>query len=214
MIGLLKKDVYLIIRSLQPIILIAVVPPLFAASQNPAYIMMIISIVIPLIFVSNLTNTMSLDEKENWRKNLTAMPISVYEEAGSKFILLSVLALIAVCIVFFTGIICAKIFNIDKFSILIYMMLSSIYALGYGFITIPASFRFGTANSRYFFMLFVLIPTMIPVILNTLRIKIDISWLENLHVVTIILIVLIAELLIGVLSFYITTNILKKKKLS
>lgn len=42
--------------------------------------------------------------------------------------------------------------------IVLYCVLGLFYSLFYGFITIPTSYRYGTANSKYFFMLFIFIP--------------------------------------------------------
>jgi len=78
-------------------------PPALVAAQNTAFLMPILSIVIPLIFASQLSTTMELDETTKWRKNVTAMPISHLAEAGSKYVLLICLSLISIILLLAGG---------------------------------------------------------------------------------------------------------------
>ncbi|WP_312354856.1 ABC-2 transporter permease [Aminipila sp.] len=210
--GLLWKDYYLITKNLQPIILLSLFPPIFVAMQNAALLMPILSIIIPLLFASQLSTTMGHDESAKWRKNITAMPVSPLVEAGSKYILLLFLSLISIII--FSGIgLIAYSLNLVPFQvILLYLVLSLFYSLFYGLIIIPASYKYGTSNSKYFFMLFVFIPTFLPVIFNMLNIKVDLTKMLSVSPVVLALIILFIVLLSCVISLYLSIKVLKHKK--
>lgn len=55
MIGLLKKDFYLIIKNFKAIQIFALIPPIFAATQNPNFIMPIFSIMVSMILASQVS---------------------------------------------------------------------------------------------------------------------------------------------------------------
>lgn len=213
MIGLLRKDAYLILKNLRPTILFAIIPPLFVALQNHRFLMPILAIVVPLIFASQLSETMALDEKEKWRKNISAMPISNYSEAGSKFIVLIILTFISSCVVYLSGLSFFYIKIVSYEEVITYSILGTLYSLFYGFVTIPTTYKFGAANTKYFLMLFIFVPTLIPVLLSFLHINININLSDLFHfnIIMIGIALLLVVLSSGFVSWYSSALILKNK---
>jgi len=210
--GLLKKDLYLIAKNLQPIMLIALFPPVFVAMQNVSLLLPILSIVIPLLFASQLSTTMGCDEEAKWRNNVTAMPISPVAEAGSKYVLILLLGFIAIVIFFLIGLIASGLKLVTFQNLLVYTVMGLFYSLFYGFITIPTTYKYGASNSKYFFMLFVFIPTFVPVILDTLNIHIDLSWIITMNSLLLAIIVILVFLITGLISFGLCVKVLKERK--
>lgn len=75
-----------IVKSISPVYLIAVAAPSFVVTQNPQFFLPILTLVIAFMFALQVTTTMSLDEYVKWRESVTAMPITPYQEAASKYV--------------------------------------------------------------------------------------------------------------------------------
>lgn len=70
MLGLLKKDLLLIIRSMSPIYLVSFLVVILPIAQNPSFLMPIISLMVGLLFAMQVLSTISLDEIAKWEKML------------------------------------------------------------------------------------------------------------------------------------------------
>jgi len=64
-------------------------------SQNPSSLLPTISILMGIIFSTQVATTMALDEKSNWKKIATAMPLSLREIVASKYILSIILSVLS-----------------------------------------------------------------------------------------------------------------------
>jgi sterol desaturase/sphingolipid hydroxylase (fatty acid hydroxylase superfamily) len=83
MIGLIKKDFLVIIKSIKFLYLLPLLAPVFVAAQNPRIFMPLFSFVISMLLATFVTETMSADEAANWYRNVSAMPVAVFIEAYS-----------------------------------------------------------------------------------------------------------------------------------
>lgn len=175
MIGLIKKDLLLIVKSFSPVYFLGLVPPSFVATQNRQFFMPILTLLIAFMFALQVTSTMSLDENVKWRKNVTAMPITVFQEAASKYIVTLLLGTLSSLILLVLGSIIGKILmRIDINNIIMYTFICFTLVLLYNAIAIPVSYKYGTAKSRYFIMLFMGIPISIPYLIKITGLNIDI----------------------------------------
>lgn len=175
MLGLLKKDLLLIIRTISPIYLVTFLVVIFPIIQNPSFLMPIISLMVGLLFAMQVLSTMSLDEVVKWEKNLTAMPISVRDEVVSKYIFAILLSVFSLIIVSIIGRIAIMFLPISKLVLLFYIILSFVIGLIYNAIVIPSAFKYGSANCKYVLFVFVSLPTIVAFIAKTLKIEINIQ---------------------------------------
>lgn len=210
MIGLLKKEFYLIVKNLNISVLIGLLPPLFVALLNANYFLIILTMVLPMFFVSMCFSTLTMDEATKWRYYITTLPIKRKTEVGSKYILLLILCFMSTLLLILAIYIINLIYSY-KFT-LIYAFGGFLYALLYGLTCIPVSYKFGTANSRYFFMLFVIIPVIVILILDKFNIKLDLSLFLNLSIISKVLISIIVIVSLIYISFAISVKILNNKK--
>lgn len=157
---------------------------------------------------------MNIDESEKWNKNLTAMPISSSREAGSKYILLILTALLSSVILLLLGFWAEKKGLIAEPFILIYSLLGFFYAIAYGSIIIPAVYKFGVYNTKYILMIFIFIPTIIPLILNSLDINYNFDFILRLRLSTIVSIIIFLTIVMMSISFLLSKIILYKKEIS
>ncbi|MGO5073153.1 ABC-2 transporter permease [Clostridium sporogenes] len=206
MYGLIKKDLLLILRSLGPIHAITLIVPLFVALKNKQYFIQIFILITALLFALEVTDTMQSDENVNWQKNVNAMPISLFQEAMSKYILTIILAIISSIISFTLGIIIRFYFlDITISTIIEFTFLGFIIVLVYNSIIIPASYKYGTTKSRYIIMLFMLSPVVVNFLMDSLNININM----NMELHTLILILFMITLIMVILSLLLSVRILK-----
>jgi hypothetical protein len=211
MIGLIKKDLMLIVKSFSVVYILAVMAPLFVIIQNKMLFMPILTMLIAFMFALQVTTTMSLDESVKWRRNVTAMPILTFHEAASKYILTLLLAILSSIIVLIFGItIGINLLSIDINTIIAYTFLCFSIVLLYNTIIIPASYRYGTAKSRYFLMLFMAIPISIPYLVKIFGLDINIEIITDLSTFWMLLGLLSFVLLLLLISLLISIKILKR----
>ncbi|MEG0125636.1 MAG: ABC-2 transporter permease [Clostridia bacterium] len=210
MLGLMIKDILVILKTFQMVTLFGLLPPFIVALQNHSYFMPILAIVIPVIFASQISMTMGQDEMAHWRKNVTAMPISIEAEAGSKYLLLIVLSGLSMLVLFLASFAASLFYPLGFDTVLLFSLLGFLYALLYGLIIIPASFRYGTSSSKYVFMLFIFLPTMIPVLLHSLGVALDFTSFLSINNSVLFLLLFLVGLALCAISYRITVHVLKK----
>ena len=76
MIGLIKKDIYLILKNLSAVYLLAFLIEIIPATQNLEMLFPMLSFLLAMILSTQIAATMALDEKSNWKKMVFAMPLS------------------------------------------------------------------------------------------------------------------------------------------
>lgn len=210
MIGLIKKDLFLIVKSISPVYLIAVAAPSFVVTQNPQFFMPMLTLVIAFMFALQVTTTMSLDENVNWRRSVTAMPITAFHEAASKYILTLLLAVLSSLIVLGLGVIIGiNLFSIDLDTIIMYTFFCFSISVLYNTIVIPASYKYGTAKSRYFLMLFMVIAMSIPYLLNLFGLNMDIDEITDMSGFWLITRLVIFVFILLYMSLLLSTKIIK-----
>jgi len=216
MLGLIRKDIYLIIKNFKPIQIFILIPTIFAATQNPNFLMPIFCIMISMILASQISQTLIIDETEKWNRILSAMPVSSSAEAGSKYILLIIAALLSSVILLLTGLLAESKGIITKPFIIIYTIFGFFYAIIYGAIDIPSAYKFGVYNTRYILMIFIFIPTIIPLILNSLNIDFTsaLYFITKLNRNVIVLSIIFLTIIIALISFILTKIVINKRETS
>lgn len=204
MIGLLKKDIMLIIKNFKLVYLIAVLPPVLVSVSNPHYFIFIISMTLSVTIAMQTSITLELDERVRWERIVMAMPINVKSVAMSKYLLTMILAL------FDCGLVSAILSIYYGSVILFYGITSAIVVIMYNMIIIPVSYRFGTGVSRYFLILFISIPILVIYIFKMFHINISVEIFKlNIYVLYAMLGFVVV---VGVLvSIHATVRVLKRR---
>lgn len=210
MIGLIKKDIILIIKKISFIYLIAVLVPIIPIFQNPSYLMIIASLIISLLLAAQISVTLSLDETANWNKSVSAMPITGKEEVGSKYILSFFLSLLSAILIFIVGVSAYNIAKLTSQIIVMYVVLGFCVGILYNSILIPATLKFGTEKCRFVLFIFIFIPIILNLGLHALKIQINLNLLPfNFYQILLILLLLI--ILLMFISFLISVRIQNTK---
>jgi|GEM_PF-322442 len=209
MIGLIKKDLLLILKSISATYIFGIVMPFFVVTQNPQFFTPILTLVISFLFAMQVTMTISLDENVRWRKYVTAMPIPAFYEAASKYIVTLLLAILSSLIVLvLENTIGRNLLAVNTNTIIVYTFLCFTIVLLYNAIAIPVSYKYGTARSRYIIMAFMAIPISIPYILEIFSLNISIKEvITNTTLFWTISITLV--LILFIVSLLLSTKILK-----
>lgn len=209
MIGLIKKDLLLILKNISIAYIFGILVPLFVVLQNPQFFMIIITLIISLMFAMQITTTMSLDENVKWRKNVTAMPITIFQESLSKYILTFLLASLSSLIVFVLVSIIGGVFlELNIYTIAVYTFLCFTIVILYNAIVIPVSFKYGTSKGRYFIMAFMAIPISIPYLLKIFDLHISIEKVIT-NVNSLLFLGFAVVLIILIVSLFLSVKILK-----
>jgi hypothetical protein len=166
---------------------------------------------VSLLLATQILGTLGLDEMANWQRNVSAMPITPREEVLSKYLLSIIFALTSVIIVSFFGIAASHILHIEVEIVAVYVLLSFSVGLLYNAIVIPAAYKLGTGKCKYILYFFVAVPTIIPIMFNSLGIKINFEiFTNNLYILAISFLLLTLSLLF--ISYCISVHIRKKRE--
>jgi hypothetical protein len=213
MIGLIKKDVYLIIKSLKPIYLLPLLTPIFVITQRPELALPLISIVLSLGFSAFIAETIGADETAKWYKIVSAMPVSPVAEALSKFVLAFLFAVIDFIAISILGS-ALNCFGIaDSNIILLFPVFGVVLVLLYSAITIPAAFKYGAEKSRYILIAVIFVVVSIPLLLSVLKINVDyVNIAIRLGLTRVIFTVCVAIVIVLSSSIVITTSIIKRRE--
>lgn len=214
MLGLIKKDLYLIIKKTKPIQFVFAIPGIFVATQNITALMPILTLVISIMLVLLASQTINFDEAEKWDKILSALPISNSAKAGSKYILLIISALLASIIILLLGLLVQSKGIITKPAIMLYAIFAFSYTIMYTSIFIPSAYKYGVDNAKYVIMIFIFIPVMISLVVDVFNIDLTfiLKFIEKLNIETIILSLIFLSIVILLISFYMTKKTLDKKE--
>lgn len=214
MLGLIRKDIYLLKGRISAIQLVPLLAPIIVAVQNRELLMPLLTIVISLAMAALVSDTISMDEEINWLRVTYAMPLKPSVHACSKYLLLLLFSVLSSLLLFILGKVCSLVMVMNIGNAYYYAVLSFVVMMIYGIISIPSSFKFGTARSKYIFMLFILVPTAVPLVLSAVHVKVDISFIYSLHIDLYILLPLIFLFLFAgmVISLVICCRIIRNKR--
>jgi hypothetical protein len=210
--GLIKKDILVIIRNLSPFHLLGFLPPLFVVFVNRESSFPIICMVVSMYLAYQVGTSMAFDEAVNWRRSVTAMPVPPHIEAGSKYVLSLCFALLSSVVVLIIGIIMAANAWVSYGSVVLFSILAFVLVMFYNDIKIPATYRLGAANSRYIFMLFIYIPVIAAICLQTLQVNVDFASITDIGPLSLVALVLPGLFIISLLSFWMSVRVLKRRK--
>ena len=213
MIGLIKKDIYLILKNLSAVYLLAFLIAIIPATQNSAMLFPILSFLLAVSFSTQIAVTMDLDEKSNWKKIVFAMPLSKYIEVAGKYVLSLLLAVLAAGFVFLFGLL--FVYGLPSLTkgwaeIMAYSSISFCLCVLYNAIMIPATYKFGSSKSRIVLVVFVaILPTIGTLIMS--RTGVTISMIA-LTPQTIVLLCFTGMFIIEFISFILSVKIRKKRE--
>jgi hypothetical protein len=210
MIGLMKKDILLITKSISYIYLIVIIIPIIPIIENPNYLMMIASLIISLLFALQTIQTLSLDETVNWDRTVLALPITIKEQISSKYIISIGLSLISSIIIALIGLITYNIVHTTLLTIFFYVILGFCFGILYNSIIIPAAIKFGAEKCRFVLLIFVLVPIIISFAMQKMNAHYNPESIKlTLSQAMIIMLILVIFLMF--ISYIISVRIQKKK---
>lgn len=209
--GLLKKDLYTIVSEISWMNFIVLIMPVVIGMANPQMLLPMLCLILSFVFSYELMLTFSSDEAVNWQKNQSAMPVSVFQAAGSKYLLFLLLAAISVLLELVVGVLIICVFLPEYGNLLFSSILFGlVFIVLYCTVMIPATYQFGTNRSRHILLLLVLAVSLTPLAVSNL--VADFSLTALLMAPEAIYPVLFTALLVlTVLSFFITVLILRRK---
>lgn len=213
MIGLIKKDIYLILKNLSAVYLLAFLIVIIPATQNLEMLFPMLSFLLAMILSTQIAATMALDEKSNWTKMVFAMPLSKYAEVASKYLLSLLLGIISAGFVSLFGVLFAYgLPNLTKGwdEVIAYSGVSFCICVLYNAIMIPATYKFGASKSRMVLLVIVaILPTVGTLIMKKTGIKLSTIALTPQ---TIVMLCLGGILVIEFVSFMLSIKIRKKRE--
>lgn len=213
MIGLIKKDIYLILKNFSVVYLLAFLIVIIPATQNPEMFFPMLSFLLAMILSTQIAATMALDEKSNWKKMIFALPLSKYVEVASKYLLSLLLGTMSAGFVFLFGVLLVyALLSLTKGwnEVIAYSGVSFCLCVLYNAIMIPATYKFGASKSRMVLLVIVAIfPTIGTLIMKKADIKLSMIALTPQ---TIILLCIGGILIIELVSFMISAKIRKKRE--
>jgi len=214
MLGLIKKDLYLIMKNLSLVYLFTFAVVVVPLSQNSSMLLPMISFLVAIIFATQVATTMSLDEKSNWKKIVTAMPLLPQEIVGSKYVLTVILSAFSGVIVLVIGAIIALLIpnvSLNFKNILTYAGVCFCICALYNAIMIPATYKFGSSKSRMVLIIFVTLPTIVVAILRSLNINISLENFGSISIVKLLIFFVLLLIVVFGISFFISVRIQKKR---
>lgn len=215
MFGLIKKDLFLIVKNLSLVYLftfVVVIPPII---QNPSMLLPTISFLVAVTLATQIASTMVLDEKSKWEKIVTGMPLSDYEVVASKYILAVLFSFFSGIIVGIIGITVTLLIPAISYSfkiILVYAVLCVCIGILYNSIMIPATYKFGSGKSRMVLIAFVTLPTLVIFVLRSMNIHINLDQLQTLSSLQLAMLLISFIILFINISFFISVRIQKKRR--
>lgn len=210
MIGLIKKDILLIVKNFSIVYLFTFVIVIVPIMQNPIFMLPIISLMVSLLLAAQVLITITHDESVNWGRSVSAMPINPSEEVGSKYLLALFLAIISTIIASLIGFVLYNFISLEKELVTFYVFLSFCVGLLYNSIIIPAALKFGSSKCRFVLLIFVTIPTIVAFILKSMNINVPYEKL-HLGIFEMILFFLIITLIFMGGSYFISIKIKRNK---
>lgn len=212
MLGLIKKDILLIIKSISPAYIIAIAAPSVAAFSNRQYFMFVLSITFSFLLAMQVSTTMSLDETVKWRRNVTAMPLTSADEVESKAVITILLGFLSVSFIFLLGIVGSFILKISIVEIEMYCGLGFFLVIIYNAIVIPASYKWGVSTGRYLPMILIIMPIILPYMMRLFKIKVTTSVRDSVDIYFFLICLFILSILILSFSIMISIRILNNMK--
>ncbi|WP_320931757.1 ABC-2 transporter permease [Hungatella sp.] len=212
MLGLIKKDILLIIKSISPAYIIAIAAPSVAAFSNRQYFMFVLSITFSFLLAMQVSTTMSLDETVKWRRNVTAMPLTSADEVESKAVITILLGFLSVSFIFLLGIVGSFILKISIVEIEMYCGLGFFLVIIYNAIVIPASYKWGVSTGRYLPMILIIMPIILPYLMRLFKIKVTTSVRDSVDIYFFLICLFILSILILSFSIMISIRILNNMK--
>lgn len=211
MTGLLKKDLYIIISEISWLNLVVILMPAAIGIANPLMLLPTLCLVLSFVFSYDLMVTFSSDEAVNWQKNASALPLTVLQVAGSKYLLFLLLAAASVLLELGFGVLVTQVFYPEYAHLVLSSLLYGFtFMVVYCAAMIPVTYQFGTNKSRHILLLLVLAVSLTPVVLGNFAPGFDLMALI-MAPEAFFGIILILLLGFTILSFCITVLILRRK---
>ena len=212
MIALLKKDAILMAKHFSLIYIVPILFPMIVVIQNPQFFPVVVTMALSLAFALQPLTTINFDEKSNWQRMLSTMPLIGKYEVISKFLLSLIIALTSSVLIMLLLII-ASYFPVIDFELNLFFFFAGMgftMSLAYNMIVIPAAYKFGTMKCRYVLLIFIFTPVLAVNLANFFGLEFDMR-LPDLPVLVYIVLWLITLMSLLFISIFISIKIRSKK---
>ena len=203
MLGLIKKDLYLILNNRNAIIIYLIMVGFFAVFAK-----MDISYILPFFFLSIFLSTFSYDEYNNFNGYVCTMPKGREYVVLSKYLLTIIISLILSVFPLLLNILAFKTSFEESLTIALgslfgfYLIVSVIY---------PLMFKFGAEKGRIAMIGCFFAVVVICYLLLTF-IDLDNNILSGINSTTVIIIIVSITILMLTISYFISKNIYRNKQ--
>lgn len=210
MLGLIIKDLLVIIKNYKVIQLLILGVIILPISQNPTYMVPILSAVITVWLISLLASSFEYDDQAKWSEQVDFLPVQRKTIVREKYLLGGILCLLSlVLIIFILLFLKAAGIKISISDIWIGIGINLFMSIVYIGIIIPCVYKFGVESSRILLYVIVLLPTLLVGIFQFFHIDIHIGTLSKEAVVSI---TVFAAILWIIVSYVISVAVYQRKE--
>lgn len=168
---------------------------------------------ISLISCMMVVSTMSYDDMAKWDKYALTMPVTRKEVVSSKYLVMllftTIGTIIGIIITMISGFFVKEVY-IDEMLISAVIVFS--IALIFGSVLIPLIYKFGTQKARILIILCALTPTFIVIVGSKIMESLGVNMPTGEVIIKFIYFVPIVSIIILIVSYFISTNIYKRKE--
>lgn len=168
MIGLIKKDLYLIVRSFNLAYLLAFLMFIIPTALNAKMFFPMLALWLAIICATQISSAMTLDEEIDWRRLVSYMPVSVHAEVGAKYLLsyfLTAISGILMLVIGYTFSLVIPSLEERRHEILLYTIVCLCLCLLYNAVMIPATYKFGSVKGKVILLLFIALLPLLGILL-------------------------------------------------
>lgn len=204
MLGLIKKDLIIMVKRMNPMQLLILFVVVIPISQFPQYTLISISLVISYMASILVSASFTYDAASRWDEYTIALPFSAKQIVKAKYMLVLILMVIAFALMGITFLFCllAGLSNLDDLKLA--LLASLLFAVTYNAIQIPLIYKFGVEIGKYSLFVMLLIPYMVMGIVQIFKINFNILYFRQ-GIGFIIL--LFGQFFLLILSFYVSVRI-------
>lgn len=204
MLGLIKKDLIIMVKRMNPMQLLILFVVVIPISQFPQYTLISISLVISYMASILVSTSFTYDAASKWDEYAIALPFSAKQIVKAKYMLVLILMVIAFALMGITFLFClmAGLSNLDDLKLA--LLASLLFAVTYNAIQIPLIYKFGVEIGKYSLFVMLLIPYMVMGIVQIFKINFNILYFRQ-GIGFIIL--LFGQFFLLILSFYVSVRI-------
>ena len=204
MLGLIKKDLIIMVKRMNPIQLIILLVVVIPISQFPQYTLISISLVISYLASILVSTSFTYDAASKLDEYTIALPFSPKQIVKAKYILVLILMVIAFVIMGITFLFCFLAGLSSLYDFKLALLASLLFAITYNAIQIPLIYKFGVEFGKYSLFVMLLIPYIFMGIIHVFKLNFNLLYFQQGIG---FLMFLFGQIVLLVLSFYISIKI-------